>query len=269
MNTYEAKQAARKENYETRAARARQQSDAVHVQAQTMAQAIPFGQPILVGHHSERGDRRYRERISRGYEKSFELQKKAEHYADKAASVGKGGISSDDPAAIEKLKAKMAQLQQAQDVMKKLNAIIRRHAKADTETRVAVLVASGLVDEANARQLITPDFAGRIGFASYQLQNNNANIRRIADRIKALEKVADRPETERSGDGYTYREDPQENRAMFLFDGKPAKETRDVLKRHGFRWSPTRSAWVRQLTGNAQWAARDVIRFLEEAVMQQ
>jgi len=51
---------------------------------------------------------------------------------------------------------------------------------------------------------------------------------------------------------------------MFLFDGKPAKDTRDVLKRHGFRWSPTRSAWVRQLTGNTQWAARDVIRFLDE-----
>ena len=50
---------------------------------------------------------------------------------------------------------------------------------------------------------------------------------------------------------------------MFLFEGKPAKDTRDVLKRHGFRWSPTRSAWVRQLTGNAQWAAKDVIRHLE------
>jgi hypothetical protein len=181
------------------------------------------------------------------------LQKKAEHYADKAASVGKGGISSDDPDAIEKLKAKLLKLQAAQDTMKKLNALVRRYAKSDTETRVVMLVATGLIDEARARQLITPDYAGRTGFASYQLQNNNANIRRIADRIKALEKVAE----------------PQENRAMFLFDGKPAKDTRDVLKRHCFRWSPTRGAWVRQLTGNAQWAARDVIRFLDEAATQQ
>ncbi|MFA5664693.1 DUF3560 domain-containing protein [Castellaniella sp.] len=269
MNTYEAKQAARKANYETRAAQAQRQADTTHAQAQTMVQAIPFGQPILVGHHSERSDRRYRERVRRSYEKSYELQKKAEHYADKAASVGKGGISSDDPDAIEKLKAKMLKLQAAQDTMKKLNTLVRRYAKSDTETRVAVLVTSGLIDEERARQLITPDYAGRVGFAAYQLQNNNANIRRIADRIKALEKVAERPETERSGDGYTYREDPQENRAMFLFDGKPAKDTRDELKRHGFRWSPTRSAWVRQLTGNAQWAARDVIRFLDEAATQQ
>lgn len=269
MNTYEAKQAARKARYEARAAQARQQSDAAYTQAQNKAQAIPFGQPILVGHHSEGRDRRYRESISRGYEKSFELQKQAEHYAGKAAAVGKGGISSDDPQAIEKLKAKMAQLQQAHDGMKALNAVIRRHAKADMSARIAALVATGLTSEENARHLLTPDYAGRTGFAPYQLQNSSANIRRIADRIKALEKVADRPETERSGDGYTYREDPQENRAMFLFDAKPEKDTRDVLKRHGFRWSPTRSAWVRQLTGNAQWAARDVIRFLDEAATQQ
>lgn len=269
MNTYEAKQAARKANYETRAAQAQRQADAAHEQARNMAQAIPFGQPILVGHHSEGADRRYRARISGGYDKSFALHKQAEHYADKAAAVGKGGISSDDPDAIEKLKAKMLKLQAAQDTMKKLNALVRRYAKSDIETRVVMLVATGLIDEARARQLITPDYAGRVGFAPYQLQNNNANIRRIAERIKALEKVAERPETERSGDGYTYREDPQENRAMFLFDAKPEKDTRDVLKRHSFRWSPARRAWVRQLTGNSQWAARDVIRFLDEAATQQ
>ncbi|MFC3338084.1 DUF3560 domain-containing protein [Paracandidimonas soli] len=269
MNTYEAKQAARKAGYQAKAAQAERQADAAHAQAHDMAQAIPFGQPILVGHHSERGDRRYRERIHQGYEKSFELQKKAEHYADKAAAVGKGGISSDDPDAIEKLKAKLASLQAWQDAMKKLNGVLRRHAKADPETRISALVATGLVDDTRARELIKPDFMGRIGFAPYQLQNNNANIRRIAQRIKDLEKVADRPEFERSGHGYTYREDPQENRAMFLFDGKPAKETRDLLKRHGFRWSPTRSAWVRQLTGNAQWAAMDFMRALELAQRQQ
>ncbi len=269
MNTYEAKQAARKAAYQARAEQTQQQAEAVYSQARDKAQAIPFGQPILVGHHSERGDRRYRERIQQGYEESFELQKKAEHYAEKAAAVGKGGISSDDPQAIEKLKAKLASLQAWQDAMKKLNGILRRHAKADPETRISALVATGLVDDARARELVKPDFMGRIGFAPYQLQNNNANIRRIAQRIKELEKVADRPEFERSGPGYTYREDPQENRAMFLFDGKPAKETRDLLKRHGFRWSPTRSAWVRQLTGNAQWAAMDFMRALELAQRQQ
>lgn len=178
--------------------------------------------------------------------------------------MGKGGISSDDPAAIDKLKARMAQLQHAHEAMRVLNAVIRRHAKQDIDGCSAALVATGLIGEENARNLLTPDYAGRIGFAPYQLQNSNANIRRIADRIKALEKIADCPATEHNGNGYTYREDPQENRAMFLFDAKPEKATRDVLKRHGFRWSPSRNAWVRQLTGKAKWAAREAIRALDE-----
>lgn len=265
MNTYEKKQAARKANYEARAEQARQQSNSAYEHAKSMAQVIPFGQPILVGHHSEGADRRYRARIRRGFEKSFELQRRAEHYADKAAAVGKGGISSDDPQAVEKLKGQLMQMQRAHDTMKALNAVIRRHAKNDTTEQIAALVETGLIDEEKARHLLTPDFAGRIGFAAYQLQNSNASIRRITHRIKELEKAADRPETEHTGDGYKYREDPTENRAMFQFDAKPEKGTREVLKRHGFRWSPSRCAWVRQLTGNAQWAARDVIRFLEDA----
>ncbi|CAM4224957.1 DUF3560 domain-containing protein [Bordetella muralis] len=83
-----------------------------------------------------RCDRRYRERISRSYEKSLELQKKTEHYAGKAAAVGKNGISSDDPDAIGKLTAKLATPQASQDAMKKLNAVIRRHAETHTETRI-------------------------------------------------------------------------------------------------------------------------------------
>ncbi len=263
MNPYEAKQAARKARYETRAQQAQVQSDAAAAQASRMADVIPMGQPILVGHHSEGSDRRYRQRISRSFEKSFDLQKKAEHYEQKAASVGKGGISSDDPAAIVKLKAKLASLQRIQDTMKQINAILRRHAKAGADVQVAALVESGLTYAERARELVTPDYAGRIGFAPFQLQNNNANIHRIMARIKELERAAERVANEKAGEGYTYREDPQENRAMFLFDGKPAKDTRDVLKRCGFRWSPTRGAWVRQLTGNAQWAAKDVIRHLD------
>ncbi len=39
--------------------------------AHQMAQAIPFGQPILIGHHSEGRDRRYRDRIHSTYERGF------------------------------------------------------------------------------------------------------------------------------------------------------------------------------------------------------
>ena len=46
-----------------------------------------MGQPILVGHHSEKGDRRYREKIHNTFGKSFEKKDKAKYYADKAESI--------------------------------------------------------------------------------------------------------------------------------------------------------------------------------------
>lgn len=262
MNAYEAKQAERRERYQNRAATAAQQSDAAASRAQEMADVIPFGQPILIGHHSEKADRAYRARIHNTMRQAVELDKKAEHYAAKAASVGSAGISSDDPDAVAKLKNRLAALQAAQDTMKKVNAAIRRH-KGDKTAQIAAVVAVEGMDERRARELLAPDFAGCIGFASYALTNNNANIRRIAARIKELDQAAQRVESERQGEGYAYREDPQENRAMFLFDSKPQKEVRETLKRNGFRWSPSRGAWVRQLTGNATWAAKRVMEYLD------
>lgn len=267
MNPYEAKQAARRARYEDRADAARHQADAIHAQARKMAEAIPFGQPILVGHHSESRDRNYRNRIHDTYGKAFAMQDKAGHYERKAASVGKGGISSDDPDAIEKLKAQLRKAQAVHELMKKANALLRKH-RNDAHAAIAALTGLDGITEATARRLIEPDYAGRIGFASFELTNNGANMRRIAARIKELERAESREAVEKSGEGYVYRENPEENRAMFLFDGKPEKATREILKRHGFRWSPTRSAWVRQLTGNAQWAARQAMQELEAAAAQ-
>ena len=53
MNSYEEKQEARRARYEEKASRLRDEAHRLHDQAHEMASAIPFGQPILVGHHSE------------------------------------------------------------------------------------------------------------------------------------------------------------------------------------------------------------------------
>ena len=48
----------------------------------------------------------------------------------------------------------------------------------------------------------------------------------------------------------------EENRLQILFDEIPDADTRDALKSNGFRWSPRNKAWQRQLTQNAEYAAR-------------
>ncbi|HDY6823612.1 TPA: DUF3560 domain-containing protein, partial [Pseudomonas aeruginosa] len=73
LNWYEQKLADRRERLQERAAKFSGESGALYQRAKTMASAIPFGQPILVGHHSEGRDRRYRDRIHSTYGKAFAL----------------------------------------------------------------------------------------------------------------------------------------------------------------------------------------------------
>src|SRR5436309_1213505 len=107
MNSYELKVEARRERLLAAADKAERLSAAMHKAASAAASVIPFGQPILVGHHSEGRDRRYRARFNAKYERSFELSKKAAALRSAAESIGKAGISSDDPDAVVKLREEL------------------------------------------------------------------------------------------------------------------------------------------------------------------
>ena len=256
MNSYERKQAARRARLEARAEAAAKASAAAYNQAHSMAEAIPFGQPILIGHHSEMRDRTYRGKIHNKFGQAFGLADKAKHYEQKAASVGTGGISSDDPDAISKLRNELATLDAVHTRMKRANYAIRREARSEL---AEMGFTPGQIEE-----LFKPDFAGRVGFPSYALSNNRANARRIAERIRVLEARAEGMDVRHEGAGYVYREDLTENRVMFEFPDKPDADTRDLLKRHAFKWSPSRGAWVRQLTPAGRYAGKLVREALDE-----
>lgn len=260
MNEYEARQEARRQRYEKKAQELQAEALALHDRAREMASVIPFGQPILVGHHSEKRDRRYRQRIHDTFGKAFATQDKARHYAEKASTVGQGGISSDDPDALNKLRDKLDMLKKNHEQMKAANAAIRRG--KTPELQMPALMALGYSEE-QARELLLPNCFGIVGFAPYSLQNSNANIKRVEQRIRQLEQARQAETLEQEGNGYTYREDPEENRVMFIFDGKPEVEIRNVLKSNGFKWSPSRGAWVRMLNGNGRYAAGCVRQSLD------
>src|SRR3990167_11266348 len=122
MNAYESKQEGRRQRLLDLADRMQAASDAAYQQSRRMAEVIPFGQPILVGHHSEKRDRAYRARIWRTQDRCLELQRKAEYFRGKASSVGEGGISSDDPDATVKLREELMQLEAKQARMKAVNS---------------------------------------------------------------------------------------------------------------------------------------------------
>lgn len=173
---------------------------------------------------------------------------------DKIRSVGTGGISSDDPQAVEKLEAKLATLEKHQEMMKAANAAIRMKDPAKGDAKLAEL---GYTPEDIAK-LRAPDFCGRIGYPAYELQNNNANIRRIRGRIAELKKRTESTPEGREFDGGRVVVNTAENRLQIIFDGKPNADIRTELKGEGFRWAPSQGAWQRQLTDNAMRAARRI-----------
>lgn len=63
---------------------------------------------------------------------------------------------------------------------------------------------------------------------------------------------------------YTLREDFNDGRIRFEFDGKPRQEVIDIMKSRGFKWSPSNKAWQRQNTPNGVWSAKKVIEELKQ-----
>jgi hypothetical protein len=245
---YQEQQEARKDRMLERADKASADFQATYNRAKDMASVIPFGQPILVGHHSEKRDRRYRDKIHNTFGKAFELDSKADHYRQKAATVGNTGIASNDPEAIEKLKNKLAGLERSQETMKTVNKIIRA-SKLTDEEKAAEIVAAGLLSEAQAIEILKPDHCGRIGFASYSLSNNNAEINRTKKRINELERLRNSDPLEFENDDFSMAVD--NGRVCIEFaGGKPSDDVRAMLRGSAFKWSRYQGAWVRKATAN-------------------
>lgn len=198
---------------------------------------------------------RKKERQNAAMDRNMAEFRRIQGLLDQIRRAGTGGISGDDPDALEKLRAKLDKLEKRQMMMKAANAAIRMKDTSKGDEKLAQL---GYGPDA-IRQLREPDFAGRVGYAPYALSNNNANIRRTRERIAELEKR----QTEEPPEGWAFGGgnvvvNAEINRLQIIFDGKPGEDMRDTLKSHGFRWAPSQGAWQRQLTANALYAAKHI-----------
>ena len=229
--------------------------------AKSIGDMIPFGQPILVGHHSEGRHRRDISRIDNNMRKSVEADSKAGYYADKAKHIENDTtIYSDDPEAIVKLKEKITSLEKGQQTMKDCNKVIKNK-KISEAAKVEGLMGHGLT-ERQAIEIMTPDYCGRIGFASYSLTNNNANINRNKKRLSQLVKLESDETKEYEINGVKVVDNVEDNRLQLFFDGKPSDEVRADLKSKGFRWSPRNGCWQTHRSNWANRKANDLLKSL-------
>lgn len=166
---------------------------------------LHHGQPILVGHHSEKKHRRLIEKANNDIRNSVKEDNKSKYYEDKAKNIDNSQvIYNDDPNAIEKLKDKLEYLEKQRELIK--------------------------ADE---------------NHSTWQLQNIGARIREIKRRIQSLEKLENIEFEEKEFSGGRIVQNKDINRIQIIFDNIPNEEIRNHLKHNGFHWSRKECAWQR------------------------
>ena len=252
---YRAKREARIDRLRERAEKARGESADAYQRMRASQDLRPMGQPILVGHHSERRHRAALAREDRLWEKGATEAGNADRLGERADAAEKNrAVFADDPDAIDKLKARLAAEEVIHPRMVRANAAIRKHAgdKAAQEVAVTALGFSA----ARAKHVVHVPGGCDQGF---YVGNHSATIRRLRERIAELEARTTAKTTETETEGVRVVEDVDVNRLQLFFPDKPAEALRAVLKQHGFRWAPSVGAWQRHLTNTARWAAEQVI----------
>jgi len=170
---------------------------------------------------------------------------------------GTGPILSSDAHALEKLQDKLAELKAAQARMVAANKALRLK---DVDASDGALYELGYTDF-EIEKLREP-YLGRIGYSSYTLSNNNANIHRVEKRIRDLEAAQDGGSSEQDFEGFKAVKNTDIMRYQIIFPGKPDDDTRALLKSECFKWAPSQKAWQRQITFSGERAFKRVIEAL-------
>lgn len=183
---------------------------------------------------------------------------------NKIEAVGTGAVDLSDPHAREMLTDQLQKLQAQLDRNKAMNAYYRKHK--------SFVGFPGLTAEAAAK--LTADFADtcqRCPWVKHpvpdcELTSLRGKIKRTQARLDELDKRMEQAEQTAEPtkfDGGEIVRNTEADRLQIIFDEKPDEQQRDALKQNGFRWSPRYGAWQRQLTRNAEIAARRALGLTE------
>ena len=216
---YDRRRARRVAGLENKAAALAVKSNELRVSSFEAVKHRPFGQPIVM---NSRG-RTLLNQVNKANQrdrKAFEVGEQARDVAHRAAgSAMRTDIDSDDPNAPAKIRERVAELEARQEQMKAAN----REAKKAGKGRA---------------------------HASWELSNNNANLRRLRARlveVEALQGMEERDETFGACRVWT---DYDAGRVFVETPGKNEAATK-ILRGRGWCWSRYAGCWTRKMTANA------------------
>lgn len=217
------------ERREEWAAKAAARSSAAFGAAHAISDRIPFGQPILVGHHSEGRARRDAAKIHRGMDRAVEESKLAAHHESKGAGLARQldrTIFDDDPDAIARLEARIA-LREAS--AEKSTAINKAWRKGGREA-LRGLTGDRLGDQIAHTMTQCPWLKSPCSTVG-----DRAAIRADKERIATIRARQERAAAATSAHAGVLIEGAEYVR--ITFPEKPSREVLGELRAAAFRWS--------------------------------
>jgi hypothetical protein len=221
------------------------EADARYRAARRSIEHIPPGQPILVGHHSERhhrADLARHDSNMRAACAASDMRDKHVSRADGIEAQLENSIFSDDEDAIERLQEKLAALEERRELIKRINAAWRKAKRPASNDdagwgSVAALVGipleSRIIAEGRRNQIYC---WSKSPFAPYVSQNLGGNITRCRKRIDEVKRRnAVAAKAEASG-GLVIARSSDNQYTSITFSEKPERAVLDALKSAGFYW---------------------------------
>jgi hypothetical protein len=262
---YEAKRQARIDRLRYKSQKAKEKAENHKKTSDDLVSYIPFGQPILVGHHSEKAHRNRLERSQNHVFKWVEESGRAADLKQQAISAEKNtSIYDDDPEAIDKLVRKLFKLQKMQEQMKAINKAWRKYDKTNDDSELKnlgyddqkIIVLKNEIEKSYSWE--------KQPYPKWMMSNNNASINSVKKRLDYLDRKSKEVHKETIVDDVKVIENVDENRLQLFFPGKPSDKTRTELKSNGFRWSKYYGCWQRQLNNGARWAGERALKIWKE-----
>lgn len=187
-------------------------------------------------------------------------------------------IKTGKKGSLEKLEEKLKVLEEKHALMKKGNAKIRQLQKKGLSPLDLIaeyekyLIEIGFTQKEVESIVNLPKREEKLMYLPFHLQNSNAKIRTVKQRINLEKRLQDQAKkADETGEtkelkfkGGVIINDFSDKRIKIDFDEKPSLEVRNFLKQsgHRFKWSPYNKVWQRQLNTYYSLNRKELYEFL-------
>lgn len=229
--------------------------------------------------------------VSRNQKANQVAHNRAEDYLDylqnKAPNILKkvirGVVDDSISGQIVDMQKRIDEAKVTHERMKTLGKIYNKKNQSEGDKIKDIMAANiGFDTEEKAKNALIPRtyYGGRTELDLFRLfgtslVNSNANIKRMEEQLTTYKARQSTAEAVQANDeeieiaGVKVELNAQDNRIRLFFNGKPDSDTIAALKGSAFKWSPSNSAWQRQMTGNAIRAAETILNDLADRTGQE